>query len=66
MVITLLLHHKENEDKGEFMDACFEGAICKFALTCQGGHKRVAKNVYSILKLTPKHILGYIYYQCLI
>ena len=36
-MITLLLHHKENEDKGEFMDARFEGAICKFALTYQRG-----------------------------
>ena len=27
MVITLLLHHKENEDQGEFMNAHFEGAI---------------------------------------
>ena len=27
MVITLLLHHKENEDQGEFMNAHFEGDI---------------------------------------
>ena len=35
MVIMLLLHHKENEDQGEFMGARFEGAIYKFALINQ-------------------------------
>ena len=38
VVITFLLHHKENEDQREFMNACFEGAIYKFALTYQRGN----------------------------
>ena len=43
MVITSLLHHKENEDQGEFMNACFEGAIYKFALAYQRGNTEVPK-----------------------
>ena len=38
VVIILLLHHKENEDQGEFMGARFEGAIYKFAFINQRGN----------------------------
>ena len=44
------------------MNASFERAIYKFAHIPQRKQLRVHKNVYRILKLTPKRILSYIYY----
>ena len=70
VVTTLLVHHKEHEDQGEFMNARFERAIFHFEVCSHIPERKkliTPKNVYSILKLkncklTLKHILSYTYY----
>ena len=67
-MITLLLHHKENKDQGEFMNVSFEGAIyfiLKFTHTYQRGNNSEFLKMFTVL-LTPKYILSYIFHQCLI